>query len=127
MTLNDIIRWGWTLCTGFGLVFALWNMREVLIDNWALSESSQHDVDVLRLQARSAVWDHGLVLAALTANFVAGVSSFFALSLVALSALLLSAIFLIALSFTQTQRRRQLFDLLRLRRNKRGGPHAPEQ
>lgn len=121
MNLNDIIRWGWTLSTGFGLLFALWNMREALIDTWALAQSRMGDDDVLRLQTRSAVWEQVLIGGALGADFVAGAASFFGLAIISLSALLLSAVFLIALSFSQTQRRRRLFAVLRLKRHQREG------
>lgn len=125
MTFNDIIRWGWTLCTGFGLAYALWNLREVLIDNWVLSQSPQRTDEVVGLQMRTVVWEHTLIVAALSADFIAGVSSFFALSLIALVALLLSALFLIALSFTQTQRRNRLLKALRLRRHRHEGSREP--
>lgn len=120
MNANDVIRWGWTLAYGFGAVFALWNLREVLIDNWAVSEIPMEEADVLRLQSRGAVWDHTLILAALLANALAGVCSVIGFGLGALIALFLGAVPLIVLSFTQTQRRRRVFHELRQRRNKEG-------
>lgn len=119
MSTNDSIRWTWTIATGLGVAFASWNLREVLIDNWALSESPQFGVEVLRLQTRSAVWDHALILAALASDFAAGACSLLGLATGALIALLASALLLILLSFSQTQRRRRLFDVLRLRRTNR--------
>lgn len=95
-------------------------MREALIDAWALAQSRVGGDDVLRLQTRSAVWEQVLIGGALGADFVAGAASFFGFAIISLSALLLSALFLIVLSFTQTQRRRRLFDALRLRRRNGG-------
>lgn len=107
--------------TALGVVFGIWNLREVLIDNWALSESPQRGIEVLKIQTHNAVIDHALILAALMADFIAGACSLFGWATLALIALLCSAAILIALSFTQTQRRRRLFDTLRLRRTKTGG------
>ena len=120
-TLNDYIRWGWTGLTGLGALFALWNLREVLIDNWALSESPQRGVQVLKIQTHNAVYEHTLIFAVLVSDFLAGASSLIGWTTGALVSLLLSAVILIVLSFTQTQRRRRLFSVLRLRRPK-GAP-----
>ena len=119
MTLVDaLLRWGWTALTGFGVLFALWNLREVLIDNWAISQvrtSQQRPVDVLKLQTRGAVWDHSLIFVVIAADFLAGVASLSAWAFGALLFLILSAAAAIALSFMQTQRRGRIFRALRLR------------
>lgn len=122
ISVNDLIRWSWTILTGLGVLFSLWNLREVILDNRALEQSPQRGIEVLRLQTQSAIWDHGLIMAALLAEFIAGVSSFFQVSMVALVALIASAAILVILSAGQTQRRRRLFEVLRLRRpNNNGG------
>lgn len=119
LSFNALIRWGWTSLTAVGVVSALWNLREALVDNWALSQSPQGGIEVLRMQTRNSIWDHALILAALAGNLIAGVCSLFGFATGALLSLLLSAGLLIYLSFSQTQRRRRLFDVLRLRRPKR--------
>jgi hypothetical protein len=122
VTPTDAIRWTWTFLTGWGVLFALWNVREVLVDHWAVSQIRTRPVDVLRLQTHGEVWNHALILGALAADFVAGVFALAGLSLGALTALILSAVALIVLSFMQTQRRRRIFRAIRLR-----PPHEPER
>lgn len=116
--MTDVIRLGWTMLTGFGLVFALWNVREVLIDNWAISQvqtTPKRPVEVLKLQTRAEVWAHVLILGAIGGDFIAGVCSLVGFSLGALIALIASAAALIVLSFSQTRRRQRIFRALRLR------------
>lgn len=115
MTPTDAIRWMWTFLTGWGVLFALYNVREVLIDHWAVSQIRRRPVDILRMHTRGEVWDHALILLALAADFVAGICALAGQSLWALSALILSAVALIVLSFMQTQRRRKIFRAIRLR------------
>jgi hypothetical protein len=111
----DWLRWAWTALTGSGVLFAMWNLREVLIDNWAVDQIRTRPVDVLRLQTRGAVYDHALIFAALAADFMAGVCALAGMSIGALVSLIASAIALIVLSFAQTQRRRRIFRALRMR------------
>lgn len=118
MTPTDAIRWVWTFLTGWGVLFALNNVREVLIDHWAVSQVRTRPVDVLRLQTRGEVWNHALIFAALAADFVAGVCALTGFALGALTALIASAVALIVLSFTQTSRRRRIFRAIRLRPQK---------
>lgn len=115
------LRWSWTIFTGFGLVFALWNLREVLIDNVVSSASKRPGVDLLKLQTRGEVWNHALISVILVAHFLAGISALVAWSLGALSFLLLSAAAAVALSLTQTRRRQRIFRHLRLRRGTTDG------
>lgn len=115
VTPTDVIRWTWTFLTGWGVVFALYNVREVLIDHWAVSQIRTRPVDVLRMQTRGEVWNHALILAALAADFVAGVFALAGQSAGALIALILSAVALIQLSFMETNRRRRIFRAIRLR------------
>jgi hypothetical protein len=113
VTVTDAeIRWAWTILTGFGVCFAVWNVKEVLIDNWAVSQIRTRPLDVLRLQTRSAVYDHALIAGALTTDFMAGICALLGISTWALVMLMLSAGLLIVLSFTQTQRRRRIFRAL---------------
>jgi hypothetical protein len=118
VTVDEVIRWGWTILTALGMLFAGWNLREVLIDNWAVSQIRRQGLDVLRMQTHGAVYDHTLILLALMLDFVAGVGAVAGVPLVPLVALIAQALALIALSFSQTQRRRHILRTLRLRREK---------
>jgi hypothetical protein len=115
---TDTIRWFWTILTGWGVLFALWNLREVLVDNWAVSQIRTRGTDVIKLQTRSAVWDHIFIFGAIAADCAAGVSAILGQPAIALVALIANAVLLMALSFTQTQRRRRIFRMLRLRPRK---------
>lgn len=117
---NEIVRWGWTILTGFGALFAAWNLREVLIDNWAVARTRPKGLDVLRMQTRGAVFDHGLILLALILAFIAGVGALSGYPIVPLVALILQALVLIGLSVSQTERRRRILRHLRLRPEKKG-------
>lgn len=123
MTPTEVIRWMWTFLTGWGVLFALWNLKEVLIDNWAIAQvvtTHRRPLDVLKLQTRSAVNDHALILGALLADFLAGGLAILGISVGALIALIISALALIALSFTQTRQRRRIFRAIQLRPPKEG-------
>lgn len=115
MTPDEIIRWTWTILTGCGALFAALNLREVLIDSWAVSQVRRAGMDVLRIQTHGAVYDHGLILLALLLDFVAGIGALMGIPLVPLVALIVQALALITLSFGQTQRRRRIFQALKLR------------
>jgi hypothetical protein len=121
VTPTDAIRWTWTMLTAWGVLFALWNLREVLIDHWAISQVQHRPVAVLKLQTRGEVWNHALILVALASDCIAGVFALAGVSIGALVALIVSAIALIVLSFTQTQRRRHIFNAIRLRRPQSDG------
>jgi hypothetical protein len=84
------------MLTAWGVLFALWNLREVLIDHWAISQVQHRPVAVLKLQTRGEVWNHALILVALASDCI-------------------------VLSFTQTQRRRHIFNAIRLRRPQSDG------
>lgn len=118
---TSVIRWVWTLSAGFGVLFAIFNLGEVLVDNWVIGQEQSatversRPVELLRLQTRSSVYDHGLILFALTADLLAGIFAIAGVPPGALISLVASAGALIALSFTQAQRRRKLFSALRLR------------
>lgn len=118
MTPTDAIRWGWTFLTAWGVLFAVWNFREAVVDNWAVSQVRTRPVDVLRLQVRAEVYLHAMILLALFADFLAGVFALLAQSIGALVALIVSAAALIILSFGHTQRRRKIFQAIRLRPTK---------
>lgn len=115
MTPDQIIRWTWTVLTACGTLFAAWNLREVLIDSWAVSQVRRSSIDVLRILTTGAVYDHGLILLALLLDFVAGIGALVSIPLVPLIALIVQALALILLSFGQTRRRRQIVTALRLR------------
>lgn len=112
---TEVIRWLWTFSAGGGVLFALINLREVLIDDRVVSQIRTRPVDLLRLQTHSDIGQHALILGALAADFVAGVFAILGISIGALVALIMSAAALIALSFTQTQRRKRIFDAVRFR------------
>jgi hypothetical protein len=119
---TETIRWFWTILTGCGVLFALWNLREVLVDNWAVSQVRTKGTDVIKLQTRSAVWDHIFIFGAITADCIAGVSAILGQPAIALMALIGNAVLLMVLSFTQTQRRRRIFRMLRLKPPKENSP-----
>lgn len=113
---DEQIRWSWTILTGCGVLFALYNLREVLIDNWAVSQTRRGPVNVLRLQTRAEVWNQSLILVALAGHFLAGAFALAGVSVGALVSLIVSAAALIILSFTQGHGRREIFSAIRVRR-----------
>src|SRR3954469_22169169 len=115
MTPIDIVRWIWTLLTGWGVLFAIYNVREVLIDQWAVNQIRTRPADVLRLQTRAEVWSQVLILVALAADFIAGVTALAGQTGDALIALISSVVALIALSFSQTNQRQRIFRAIRER------------
>lgn len=72
------------------------------------------------MTTRSGVYDSALILAALAADLLAGIFALAAFPTGALISLIASAGCLIVLSFTQTQRRRQIFRAIQLRPPKEG-------
>lgn len=112
---NDLLRWGWTILTLCGLLFALRNLREAILDEWALAGSTRRADEASMISARGVVWDMSLKSILHAANFGAGVSSLLGFGLGALAGLVISALVAIILSYGQMQRHRALLDVLRRR------------
>lgn len=128
MTFSDALRWGWTFLNGWGVIFALWNVREVLVDYWAIRQVDRRTrpINVLQLQVRAEIYLHAMILLALFANFIAGVFSLTAVPNGAVVALIVSAFALIVLSFNYARRRQQIFKALSLR-SRRDNDANPKQ
>lgn len=109
--IDNLIRWAWTVFTAAGTLYAAWNLKEALIDNWANTQVRPCATPVQRMQFRGAVGDQGLLFAALALECLAGVGALAGYPLVPLVALCAEALALIALSFTQTRRRQRLFKM----------------
>jgi hypothetical protein len=122
VTDTTTIRWLWTILTSAGVLYALWNVREVLIDNWAVSQVRTRKAGVVKFQTRGAVHDHFFILGAIAADCVAGVSAILGQPAVALVALIMNAVFLVVLVAAWTYRRRKLFRMLGLKPPKENSP-----
>lgn len=118
MGFDDGLRWTWTFLNFWGVIFAIWNVREVVVDYWAIDQVDRQTrpLNVLRLQVGTEVFLHVIVLVALLANFLAGVVAIAGFPIAALIMLIVSAASLIVLSFVYAQRRRATFRALQLRR-----------
>jgi hypothetical protein len=115
MVSGDVLRWTWTLATGFGTLMMLVLLREVIIDNWAISQVRRPGTDVLRMIARNEVTDQWIRLAAIGTLFVAGVASLIHLTEIALWLLIASALAQIFLGTAKVLHRRKLFRQIRVR------------
>jgi hypothetical protein len=113
----DVLRAVWTGGTGLGTLIMIALLREVMIDNWAISQIRRPGTDVLRVVAQGEVWDQTIRLTGVASLFFAGVLSYvpgtgeFVLML-----LVLSAAAQVFLATVKMNRRRQLMRTLRLNR-----------
>jgi hypothetical protein len=123
MRTLDYVRVGWIVGTGIGMTLVAANLREALIDLWALNQSPRHTIEVLQIQARGTVWDQLLKIVAMSSLFGIGLAATterhrtrgqrYLLSVVLM---LLNGGCLVVLSWMQNRRRHLISQALRLRR-----------
>ena len=133
MRTLDYVRLGWIVGTGAGILLVLGNLREAVMDLWALNQSPRHVIAVLQIQARGIVWDQLLKIVAMSSLFGIGLASTpqrrrtrgqrYLLSVVLM---LLNGGCLVVLSWMQNRRRHLISRALRLRNADHPEEHMPK-
>jgi hypothetical protein len=119
VTPLEVLRAVWTIGTGLGTLVMLALLREVLIDNWAISQITRPSTSVLRMTTRGEVDDQIIRLVAVASLFLAGLMTYAGQSTVVIALLCISAAAQVALGTVKLQRRRRLLRTLRLNRKAR--------
>lgn len=119
MTILDLLRWAWTIGTGLGTMVMLYLLREVSIDDQAISQVRPPRADFLRVHTRGEVWDQSVLTAAVAMLFLAGLLALTVDNIWPIPPLLLSAALLVFLGLLKLSRRRRIFATLRLNRKAR--------
>lgn len=111
---DDLIRYGWTISAAIAVPYALWNLRDLLIDGYAVSQDRRQIVtDSEREQTKSDIWIHGLLAIVIMCNLAAGAFAISGNNIGALTCLFVALWTKIFLVFNHARRRRLIFALRR--------------
>lgn len=117
MSATDMVRLTWLVGMGISAIATVWLLAELLVDVYAISINPRtNGMAMFQRYTEGEVWIVSLVLASLTAFFLAALVSYLGLSELTLLLLLVGGGAIAAIPFYLHIRRRRVFRAVKLRR-----------